>query len=172
MVLLGWYTIETHRTNGLTQQALENTRDSDRPWIGVGLVVDSFEVDKAPNVTIAFQNSGRRPAKVTLTQYRWVIYGFFPANPEYPVSNPTNSKNIILPNAQSTVTFTMDKITEQEMAIFKMGSPATLYIHTNIQYEDPVTHAEHWTHACWQYIYFEKGIHSGFYNCGVYNEAQ
>jgi len=153
-----------------SEVANRNALNAERPWMGVSINVDSFEVDKTPTVTINFFNSGRRPAKVTRTQYRWVTYAVFPRSIEYPETGTFKSTNLVLPNAASNVTFTMDKVTEPQMSALKSRS-LSLYIHTNIEYEDPVTNARHWTHACWQYIWFEKGIRSGFYNCQKYNEA-
>jgi len=154
-----------------SEEANRNALNAERPWIGVMMAVDSFEVDRTPTITLAYFNTGRRPAKVTLTEYRWATYAVFPENPEYPEPGTAKSTNIVVPGARSDVTITVDKLTESQMSVWKSRS-RSFYIHTNIEYEDPVTNARHWTHACWQYIWFEKGVRSGFYNCPKYNEAK
>lgn len=154
-----------------TEEANANVVNSDRPWMSVGLEVDGFETDQTPTAKISFINSGRRPAKVTLTQYRWAFYNRFPANPEYPRDDTPSSISIIPPNSQSTVTLTMDKLTLANMSLFKLRSAGAYYIHMNVEYDDPVTNSHHWTHGCWEYVHFETGIHSGFYNCREYNDT-
>jgi hypothetical protein len=163
--------VDTHDLAVAAKTANENALHADRPWVGVVLQVDSFGLDKTPTATVGFFNSGRRPAKVTLTQYRWAPYTVLPMNPPYPDSGTMKSTDIVLPNAQSTVTFTIDGITEAEMSAFKARS-VTFYIYANVEYDDPVTNEHYWSHACWRYMYFEGGIRSGFYNCEGYNEAK
>jgi hypothetical protein len=147
-----------------TEAANGNVLNSDRPWMGVGLAVDGFEVGKTPKATLAFFNSGKRPGRVTVTQYRWTMYSEFPKIVSYPPSSTEQSTNIVLPNARADVSFTLDAVTDQMMQLIKAGT-ATMYVHANVEYDDPVTRQHHRTHACWQYIYFEKGISPGFYNC-------
>jgi hypothetical protein len=147
-----------------------NALNADRPWVGIGLSVENFEVDKEPRATIIFSNSGRRPARITNAQYRWRVYTpIFPENPEYPTEGTEGSTNIVIPNSNSSAIFTIDKITAEQMEIFRRG---LFYIYAKVEYDDPATQEHHWTHACWRYTYFEKGVRSGFYNCGTYNEAQ
>lgn len=153
-----------------TETANGNALNADRPWMGVGLSVDTFEVGKTPKATIAFVNSGKRPGKVILTQYRWTMYHEFPKDVTYPPSGTETSTNIVLPNTHADVSFALDSVTDQMMQLIKAGAE-TIYIHANIEYQDPVTGRLHSTHACWQYIYFDKGISSAFYNCHEYNEA-
>ena len=152
-------------------QANTNALNAERPWIGVALQATDLEPDKPTTVTLAFPNGGRRPAKIALTQYAWNPFVDFPTNPSYPPSQTIASTNVILPNMQSTVTFTIDKLTKAQMAAFMPPSTESLYIYANVEYSDIVTGANHWTHACWRYFHFEKGIKSGFYNCREYNSV-
>jgi hypothetical protein len=153
-----------------TETANANVLNADRPWIGASLTVDGFETNKAPKVTLTFTNSGKRPAKVTLIQYRWTMYSEFPKNVTYPPSGPEESTSIILPNTHPSVNFTMETVTDPVMQIIKSGA-ATMYVHADIEYDDLLTGQHHWTHACWQYTHFDKGVSSGFYACHEYNEA-
>lgn len=45
-----------------------NTVEADRPWIGAVFTVDGFAAGKTPTYTVTFMNTGKRPAKVTLSQ--------------------------------------------------------------------------------------------------------
>lgn len=163
---------EARRLAKATETANSNVLEADRPWVGIALAVENFEVGKSPGTTLEFINSGRRPARITHTQYRWVTSGVFPKTMDYPATQTMiGSTNFVLPNMKTSVNFTMDAITEAQMQLLK-AKQFTTYVYANVEYDDPVTDIHHWTHACWEYVSFEKGIRSGFYNCAKYNEAK
>ncbi len=156
---------------GILVDQLLDAKEADRPWVGIALQVDGVELQKAPNATLAFVNSGRRPAKVTLTQYTWQPLTTLPDVPKYLPAPTDNSTNVIVPNSVATVTFTLNGITDATVARLK-SKEYTLYVYANVEYDDPVTGNHDWTHGCWRYVYFDSGTHSGFYNCSVYNDAK
>jgi hypothetical protein len=79
-----------------TEVANDNAMQADRPWFGAMESVDGFEVGKTPIATVVFQNSGRRPAKVTITESTSRWFKDFPANPPYTLDT-TPSTTIVVP---------------------------------------------------------------------------
>lgn len=193
------YTCETHRTNNLTQCAMNmsqqqfaesqrvskqqfsdaqkaSTRQFDldqRPWIGIVFTIQDFEKGKRPKYTVQFQNTGRRPAKVSIAEANSRTYKVFPKHPAYP-REPGNisSADVIVPNATLTHTDTIDFPSDAELTeLTKFPRQETLYIYASVDYEDVVTHASHWTHGCWQYYPGYGGPFGSWVNCAVYHEV-
>jgi len=196
---LGLYTCETHRTNNLTQCALKisqqqfadsqslskqqfldaqkaATRQFDldqRPWIGIVFAIQDFEKGKRPKFVVQFENTGRRPAKVSIAEAASKTYKVFPKHPVYQRERGNIiSTDIIVPNAKLTHTDTIDFPSDTELAeLRQFPRQKTLYIYANIEYEDVVTHVSHWTHGCWQYYPEYGGPFGSWVNCALYNEV-
>jgi hypothetical protein len=162
------YVVETRRTNNLTEQAMKNAMEADRPWMGASVGVQNFESGKSPVYSVSFQNTGRRPAKVTLTAVHSRFYDTFPTEPEYNWDT-TPSMSIIVPG-QPVVSAWNGLLDDPEKANF--GS-STFYIYGKIEYIDLRTGSLGWTHVCWRYIPKMRGvINGGFLNCTEYNDAK
>jgi hypothetical protein len=76
--------------------ANSNSLEADRPWMGGTLNVADFAVGKTPTYTVSFMNSGKRPAKVTLTQTLDAARDFG-NNPTYAAYDTTPSMSFVVP---------------------------------------------------------------------------
>jgi len=84
------------RLASATEKANSEVIDSDRPWLGIALAVEGFEVGKTPIYTITFLNSGKRPARVTHAD-AFSGPGDFGDKPVYPSFGMTPSASVIVP---------------------------------------------------------------------------
>lgn len=162
---------EAHRLVVASEIANKNFKDADRPWIGAYMSMQDFEVGKSPVLTITVANTGRRPARITLTEVRAKDYEAFPARPEYPAgASEWQSVTLVVPNQSANTVLTIATLTQQHMDLLMAGRDH-YYVHANIEYLDVLTHTTHWTHVCWRYFPGLKNSNSGFVNCDQYNEA-
>jgi len=152
------------------QTANAQAANADRPWFGTSISVDGFEVDKIPVATVLFFNSGRRPAKVIISEVNVHWFTRFPANPPY--EHRIVSHNIVVPNSPVINKFNIikNKLSQLEIDAATVGNPK-FFIYSNIQYIDIGTGNEHHTHSCWVYIGNDPVLSKGFYNCTEYQDA-
>ena len=75
---------QAKRLADASEKANANILEADRPWFGAILSEQSaFEVGKIPSATVVFNNSGKRPAKVTISEVSDYWFSEFPKNPPY-----------------------------------------------------------------------------------------
>ncbi len=157
----------------LANRANQTAIDSERPWVGTTFTIQDWTVGRAPVAHVAFVNSGRRPAKITDAWFDAGDFKVFPRNPfhgrDYPAIHNVNSVGLILPNANLTNTRVLDRLTQARLDELA-ARQHTFFIYASIEYEDVLTHAKHWTHACWQYLPGFQNDKSGFVNCATYND--
>ena len=155
----------------LANRANRTAINSERPWIGATLGTKDWEIPKVPIAVIYFINSGHRPAKVTRVCFDKGDYQVFPDSPPcHAHKTDIASTVLIVPNGTVTNTQPEEQFTQARSDYLGLRQK-TFYIYASIDYEDVLTHAKHWTHACWQYF---PGFHNegnGFVNCSVYNEV-
>lgn len=167
---------EASRLATATETANSNVLAADRPWFGAILTAqDSIEVGKVPSATIQFINSGKRPAKVTISQVADHWFNKFPKNPPYPDTKFASSQ-MVVPGSVVISKFNLSKVplSQGEINTATAGTPVRLFLYANIDYVDMRTGERHFTHACWQYVGNEPAVPKGFYNCSVeegYNDA-
>jgi|ERR1700730_6674865 len=154
--------------NNLTEQAMNNSLEAERAWMGASMSVKDFESGKNRTYVISFQNSGRRPSKVTLTAVHSRFYDTFPSEPEYSWDT-TPSTSLIVPGQPVTSAWNgLPGDAERAKA-----GPQTFYIYGKIEYTDIRTGDLYWTHVCWRYIpAMSSVINGGFLNCTEYNDAK
>jgi hypothetical protein len=144
---------------------------AERPWVGMSIAIQDWEIGKNPKAVVVFTNSGRRPAKATLVQFDKGNFKIFPQNPPYhKYSTDVMSLALILPNSFATNTQPLDPLTQERMNA--LGSrESSFFVYANIEYEDVLTQTKHWTHGCWQYLPGFQNISNGFVNCASYNDV-
>jgi hypothetical protein len=158
-----------NRSASAAETANRNAVESERPWVGMSIVIQNWADDKTRKAVVFFTNSGRRPAKATLVQLGKHAFRIFPQNPLYETfTTDVKSIALILPNS-----FVSNAVPLTELTQARLTEPGarrdTFFVYSNIEYEDVLSHAKHWTHACWQYFTgFENGTY-GFVNCSSYN---
>jgi hypothetical protein len=155
----------------LANRANQTAIDSERPWVGISLSVQDWAIDKSPVADVSYINSGRRPAKITTAQFDIGDFRAFPKDPfNKRVLSPVHSSGLILPNGNGTNARLIDRITQGRLDELAKRQH-TFFIYASIDYEDVLTHAKHWTHACWQYLPGFRNNNSGFVHCETYNET-
>ena len=165
---------QTSRLARDAEIANTNALDADRPWIGASFNISDFAADKTPVFTITFQNSGKRPAKITLSQ-TLAVDRDFGGDPIYERYDTTPSVSFIVPgqvfisswkgrNYLSPISEILMKQMDAEIVPFR--------VYAQIEYTDVRTNARHWTHVCWRYLPLHTTINGGFGNCSEYNDAQ
>jgi uncharacterized repeat protein (TIGR01451 family) len=150
-----------------------NTLQADRPWMGAYFNVDGFAVGKTPTYTVTFVNTGKRPAKVTLTQTLSTSVDFG-AKPTYRTYDVTPSTSFVVPGQTLTASWKepqMNPISEEYMKAFESGSPS-FRVYAKIEYTDVRTNSKYWTHVCWRYTPSQTAVDRGFSNCTEYNDAK
>lgn len=150
-----------------------NTLQADRPWMGAYFNVDGFSVGKTPTYTVTFINSGKRPAKVTLTQTLTASVDFG-AKPIYRRYDTTPSTTFVVPGqtiAASWKDDQMNPISEEFMRAFDSNS-LPFRVYAKIEYTDVRTGGKYWTHVCWRYTPTHTAVNGGFSNCTEYNDAK
>jgi hypothetical protein len=171
---LGANVTQTGRLADETGNANQNVVDADRPWMGGAIAVSDFEVGKKPVYVITFINSGKRPARLSLTATRENAYQIFPAQPdkEY-IFDTTPSTSVIVPGQPSvSIGSSETEITQTAMDILK-GGTYTFFVFAKVEYTDLRTNAKHWTHICERFIpKFKLGNDNGWRNCQEYNDAE
>jgi len=151
-----------------------NTLEADRPWMGASFSVDGFAAGKTPTYTVTFVNSGKRPARVTLTQTLAALFDFG-VSPIYRPYDTTPSTSFVVPGQPIAASWRDDEklnpISDELMKTLNSNA-VPFRIYAKIEYTDMRTHAKYWTHACWRYTPSHTAINSGFSNCTEYNDAK
>lgn len=164
----------TNRLAGDTETANANVLAADRPWFGVVLAAqDAFEAGKNPSVTVIFLNSGKRPARVLISEVSGNWFTVFPKNPPYSISpNSVKSSDIVVPNGSATTKLSLFQgpLDQATVDTANTGS-LKFFLYANIQYVDLRTQKKHFTHSCWVYVGDDPELSRGFYNSGDYNDA-
>jgi len=162
---------ETHALATAAQTANKNAVEADRPWIGGALTVQDFEANKIPTYTIIWVNTGKRPAKITLTISKSGPFDFG-VNPQYTGYHTVPSINLIVPGQPMTHAWQDDgPISEPEMAALKAGT-LPFRVYAKIEYSDLRTNISYWTHMCWRYMPTMPYMNGGFANCAEYTDAK
>ncbi len=162
---------ETHALVMAAQTANTNAVSAERPWIGASIQVEDFEPGKVPVYAIRFVNTGRRPARVTLTAGFAAAYSKFPEHPPY-LFDTAPSTSILTPGGTSLTTWRgKSKLTAADISIFRSG-PQRFFVYGEIDYSDIGSDKPFWTHVCSQYMPSVTPLNDGFVNCSKYNEAQ
>jgi len=160
-----------------TEDANANVIDSDRPWLGSALAIDQdVAVGNNPTVTILFQNSGKRPARVIDIEAQPNLFTIFPKNPPYTLKpNGRQSASFLVPGAGLNLKLKVatDKIDDHLLA--SLTGAKYFYIYSRIVYIDVRTNVVHHTYSCWKYNFKETPeTVKGFLNCPIadgYNDA-
>jgi hypothetical protein len=150
-----------------------NALQADRPWMGAYLNVDGFSAGKTPTYTVTFVNSGKRPARVTLTE---TLAGNidFGANPVYRLYDTTPSITFAVPGQPVAASWKDDQfnpISDELMKAFDSGK-LPFRVYAKVEYTDLRTNGKYWTHVCWRYTPTHTAINAGFSNCAEYNDAR
>jgi hypothetical protein len=165
---------QTGRLADETKEANDNVVSADRPWLGATVLVSNFSVNNKPSLTFLFTNSGRRPAHVSLTAFKYGIEVAFPAEPDKQyLHDTTPSTNLIVPGQQMTAASTSDSpITQQFMDLINSGR-VVYFAFAKTEYTDVRTKIPYWTHICIRYSpKLKTDTDNGFRNCTEYNDAQ
>ena len=168
---------QASRLAAATEVPNAHALDFDRPWIGVTLTPQDFPDGKPPTIAMDVINSGRRPAKITLTVAGADAMDKFPTRPPpYNIRDPrivkSPSTTLLVPNLHSeTVLYVSPTAVDKDhLSAYDSGS-LTFFAYANIEYEDVVTHKKHWTHACIRYFPNSIEAKPGFYQCSEYNDV-
>jgi hypothetical protein len=150
-----------------------NALEAERPWMGAYFSVDGFAAGKTPTYTVTFVNSGKRPARVTLTQTLSATFDFG-ASPIYRQYDVTPSTTFVAPGQAITASWKDDKLNPISDELMKSleSNAVPFRIYAKIEYADMRTHAKYWTHVCWRYSPSHTANNSGFSNCAEYNDAR
>jgi len=167
--------VQAKRLAKATEEANANVVNSDRPWMGPAFSVDGFVAGKTPTYSIGFVNSGKRPAKVTLTQTMSIMRDFG-SNPHYQPYDTTPSTTIIVPGQSAVAAWkekdvSLNPITQTMIDALDSGI-IPFRVYGKIEYTDIRTNAQYWTHACWRYTPKQTATSGGFSNCAEYNDAK
>jgi hypothetical protein len=159
------------RSNNRMIEANKIAVNSERPWMGMGITIQDWAVDKSPRVIVFFSNTGRRPAKVFRVRSDSNDFKAFPQNPPYRrQATDVASVALVVPNSALTNTIPLNRLTQ--IRLNELASRQyTFFVYASIEYEDVLTRANHWTHGCWQYLPGFENAASGFVNCSTYNET-
>jgi len=165
------------RLAAATEVANAHALDFDRPWIGVSLTPQDFPNGKPPTIAMEVINSGRRPAKITLTVAGADAMDKFPTGqPPYNISDPrivkSPSTTLLVPNLHSETVLNVSTtaVDKDHLSAYDSGT-LTFFAYADIEYEDVVTHKKHWTHACIRYLPASMETKAGFYQCSEYNDV-
>jgi hypothetical protein len=167
---------QTGATNRLAiaaETANANVLEADRPWFGIALSAqDPLELGKIPSATVVFLNSGKRPAKVIISEVSDHWFTALPKNPPYELAG-LKSSNMVVPNSFVTNKFNLFKkpLSQPEIDAVTGGGVVKLFIYANIEYVDLRSQIKHFTHSCWIYVGNEPVLAKGFYNCTEYQDA-
>lgn len=180
---LGYNVTQSKRLADETGTANQNTLEADRPWMGGFIQVTDFDSGKKPSYTIAFTDSGKRPARVDISRSRESWYMSFPSDPDseykkYLVAHPEageSSTDIVVPGQPLLMTVQDDSVIDETFwrTATTPNSPITFFIFAKVEYTDPRTNKHYWTHICQRfYPRFKTDKDPGFRNCKEYNEAK
>jgi hypothetical protein len=155
----------------LAGRANKTAINSDRPWIGMHLNAENWGTDKPFKLHVIFVNSGKRPAMLLSSYLNSDTLASCPAKPIYkPGPIKIHSRGLVLPNQTASNSnpfpWTSAEFTKQMTA-----RTDSFYIFATTTYEDVLTHAIHWTRACWQFVPGFENQGNGFVSCPCYNEV-
>jgi hypothetical protein len=152
-----------------TEKSNRNVLEADRPWMGISLSVDNLEVGKIPQMRFGFQNSGRRPARISEGAAVPTLSQVFTETPDFGTQDP-KSKGIVLPGGGTSAGHAVFQhpLTQQTLNELNNGS-IILAIYSKVEYADVRTGETHWTHRCLRYSRPDEGNESKFVDCGTYN---
>lgn len=158
-----------------TETANDNVINSDRPWMGAFFSIDGFASNQTPTYSVGFINSGKRPARVILSQTLAIPLDQGD-DPVYVPYDTTPSVSVVVPGQSiSSVWKETDParspIPEGLMKMFDSGV-VPFRIYAKIEYRDVRTSAAYWTHVCWRYTPKQLAANNGFSNCAEYNDAK
>ena len=138
---------QTTRLASATEHANANVINSDRPWMGANFSVEGFAADKVPTYTIIFINSGKRPARVTLTQTLSVArdYG---DSPVYRPYDTTPSISVIVPGQSLLASWKGDSSISSDTMKAIASEQVPFMVYAKIEYTDIRTDTQYWTHVC------------------------
>jgi hypothetical protein len=156
-----------------TEKANQNVVEADRPWMGGNITVTNFSIGKKPTVIVNFINSGRRPARLDLTEVQTLARETFPKNPdaEY-TSDTTPSTSVVVPGQSTFLGPTLGEVIQSDLDLLD-GGKFTYFIFAKVEYRDLRTNQRHWTHICVRYIpKLKSDANNGFRNCEEYNDAR
>ena len=154
-----------------TEKANAYVLGADRPWMGGTIQVSDFETNKTPTYTVVFTNTGKRPAKTTLTETLSVPIDYGD-EPVYLAFDTTPSAAIVVPGQPVSATW-QEKVPMDSalMALLDDGKvPFRIYAH--VEYTDLRTGDKYWTHVCWRFMPKHPPGTFGFTNCAEYNDAR
>ncbi len=166
---------QSSRLADATEKANANILGADRPWISGWMQVSDFDAGKKPTFTWTFTNTGKRPARVTLSANRESLYAGFPPNPdEQYIFDTTPSTNFVVPGQGVLSTTVADtELTQQEIDLLSSQTEIQFFAFAKVEYIDVKTNAKYWTHLCFRYIpKFKTTGNGGFRNCTEYNDAK
>ena len=167
---------EAARLAAATEEANSHSIDFDRPWIGIVFTPNNFGENKAATVNVAMINTGRRPAKITVSEYGAAAFPSFPENPPYTLANTpavSSSTTLLVPNLHTDTSLNVsDAAVSKEYFAYYQAGTRTFFVYANVEYEDVVTHTKHWTHACMRYVPTTPVTKEGFYGCHEYNDVE
>jgi hypothetical protein len=168
-------TLAANRLATATETANTNVLEADRPWFGAVLAAqDAIEAGKSPSITVVFLNSGKRPARVLISQVASNWFTVFPKNPPYPLPpSSIRSSDIVVPNSAviTKLNITQKPLDQAAVDAANAGRPKKFFIYADMEYLDLRTQTKHFTHSCWEYIGNDPVLAKGFYNSGDYNDA-
>jgi hypothetical protein len=166
------------QSRAVLDETIAASRLDQRAWVAPLNISSTPKLEPGKDfiVQIIYKNTGKTPAKHSITRYWWepVPKG---AKPAYAMSKvPTISETLIAPNAEygqtvkpfqeafdaidKTLTITADakeKIKNQWSEQFTSGN-VVLYVHGRIDYDD-IFNCHHWTIYC-SYLTFDHDVAS------------
>jgi hypothetical protein len=146
---------------------------TERPWVGIALVVQDWNAKEQPTITIVYSNTGRRPARSLGVNANIAPLNRCPENPAYSRGKfSVKSTNIVFPNTPVTNGNKIEETVGQMTAEAKKIEPKQkVYLFAKIDYQDVLTNESHWTHGCWQFLPGYSGATGSFVSCPCYNEV-
>lgn len=168
-------TRQSSRLADANEKANANALEADRPWMEAYMQVSDFEAGKKPTFIWTFTNTGKRPAKVTLTANRENTYRGFPSDPDKSyVFDTAPSTNFVVPGQPVISEITPDtELTQEQLDLYASQPTIDYFAFAKIEYTDVKTNAKYWTHVCLRYFPEFKSLgNEGFRNCAEYNDAK
>ncbi|WP_433964253.1 hypothetical protein [Tunturiibacter gelidiferens] len=116
--------VQAQRSADYAKQAVDNSIESERPWVGVSSYrVDNFVEGKTAKITINITNSGKRPAS-SKAIYEAAVFKSLPLFPS--VTGQQTSLAYILPGAPFSSTLTYD-VSERAFSDWKNKGKFSLF---------------------------------------------
>jgi hypothetical protein len=161
---------EMQKQTAEAQEANRLSLESERPWIGIGITIQGWEEGKPATSVVTFTNGGRRPAKLLGAKFGNHEYVTLLENPDYP-RQPTDVHSIVLiiPTGIASSAQPLGQVTRDKLNGLAQRQ-RKFFVYASADYEDVITHAKHWTHACVQYLPGFANQANGFVSCDSYND--